>query len=172
MSKQGAPRRPLDEAVLTTRETPPHRPDRQRTGDPAQEKGTHSAPAQPRLRSLKTSHPPRQDGQINYLDILATFMKQRTYLATLLLFGHLAQSLPTPEKFDLVRLVRFLRTFSARNTGPGIYPSDRALLRPVPTFLSFRQIKTVDTKPIHPRKLFTWNQSLTLLTHRFLRDLV
>jgi hypothetical protein len=32
----------------------------------------------------------RQDGQINYLDILATFMKQRTYLATLLLFGHLA----------------------------------------------------------------------------------
>jgi hypothetical protein len=26
-------------------------------------------------------------------------MKQRTYLATLHLLGHLAQSLPTPEKF-------------------------------------------------------------------------
>jgi hypothetical protein len=31
---------------------------------------------------------------------LSTFMKQRTYLATLHLFGHLAQSLPTPEKFE------------------------------------------------------------------------
>ena len=59
-------------------------------------------------------------------------MKQRTYLITLHLFDHLAQSLPTPEKFekrrnvtsparhrfaqgDLVRLLRFLRTISTRN---------------------------------------------------------
>ena len=45
------------------------------------------------------------------LAILAIFVKQTTYLAilllfghlalvTLLLFGHLAQSLPTPEKFE------------------------------------------------------------------------
>ena len=31
-----------------------------------------------------------QDDQFNYLAILATFVKQRTYLATLLSFGHLA----------------------------------------------------------------------------------
>jgi hypothetical protein len=43
-----------------------------------------------RLRSPKTSHPRRQDAQINYLDILAIFVKQTTYLAILLLFGHLA----------------------------------------------------------------------------------
>ena len=77
------------------------------------------------------------------LAILAIFVKQTTYLAilplfghlalaTLLLFGHLAQSLPTPEKFektkrnlfcarplrskgDLVRLLRFLRTFCTRH---------------------------------------------------------
>jgi hypothetical protein len=34
------------------------------------------------------------------LNILSTFMKQRTYLTILLLFDHLAQSLPTPEKFN------------------------------------------------------------------------
>jgi hypothetical protein len=35
---------------------------------------------QHRLRSLETSHPPRQGAQI---EILSTFMKQRTYLITL-----------------------------------------------------------------------------------------
>jgi hypothetical protein len=193
--------RPLDEAVLTIRETPPppdtsprprtpddirdvcqhvprrqkivpfvtgpakqNRPNRQRTGDPAHEKGTYSAygafsallfgppsPHHPQkpgsktsrldtsfVRSPKTSHPRRQDGQINYLDILAIFVKQTTYLATLplfghlalatlLLFGHLAQSLPRVKEIprrrnvtssvrrrfahDLVSLLRFLRTF-------------------------------------------------------------
>jgi hypothetical protein len=90
--------------------TEQNRSDRQRTGDPAQEKGTYSAygafrpllfgPPSPqpypkpasktsrprdqlRLRSLETSHPPRQDAQINSLNILSTFMKQRTYLTTL-----------------------------------------------------------------------------------------
>ena len=44
-------------------------------------------PARPlRLPSLETSHPPRQDAQINYLDILTIFVKQRTYLAILLLY--------------------------------------------------------------------------------------
>ena len=52
------------------------------------------------LRILETSHPPRQDAQINYLDILAIFVKQTTYLATLPTFGHLARSLPAPEKFE------------------------------------------------------------------------
>ena len=90
------------------------------------------------VRSPKTSHPRRQDGQINYLDILAIFVKQTTYLATLplfghlalatlLLFGHLAQSLPRVKEIprrrnvtssvrrrfapDLVSLLRFLCTF-------------------------------------------------------------
>ena len=95
------------------------------TGYPAHGKGTYSTygtlcallfgpPSsktsrprdQLRLRSQKTSHPPRQDAQINYLDILAIFVKQRTYLATLLFIwpscpylailpslGHLARSL-------------------------------------------------------------------------------
>ena len=197
--------RPLDYAVLTTRETPPtgHHPeaipsqrtrtpddirgvrqhvprrqkivpfvtapakqnhsDRRRTGDPAPEKGTYSAfrafklanhpPNQPqsrppkraardqlRLHNPKASHPRRQDAQINYLDILAIFVKQTTYLVTLLLFGHLALiwspcsylvtlpnrsphqrnregrnvTSPVQHRFarcDLVRLLRFLRTF-------------------------------------------------------------
>jgi hypothetical protein len=92
-----------------------------------------------RLRNLETGRPPGQDVQINYLDTLAIFVKQTTYLATLPLFGHLAlvtlllfdhlaQSLPrvreiqktkrnlfcaTPLRSpqDLVRLLRFLRTF-------------------------------------------------------------
>jgi hypothetical protein len=135
--------------------------DRQRTGDQHMRKGTYSVygafrpllfgpaipptfskdslqnelPARPlRLPSLETSHPPRQDAQINYLDILTIFVKQRTYLAILLLFGHLAPNLvtlpnrsPAAEKFEtkrnlfcatprcsphtLVRLLRFLRTF-------------------------------------------------------------
>jgi hypothetical protein len=34
------------------------------------------------------------------LAILAIFVKQRTYLATLPLFGHLAPSLPASEKFE------------------------------------------------------------------------
>jgi hypothetical protein len=85
----------------------PHRRSRSvrsaRTGDPAHGKGTYSTHGalcallfglpcsktsrprdQLRLRSRKTSHPPRQDAQINYLAILAIFVKQRTYLATLL----------------------------------------------------------------------------------------
>jgi hypothetical protein len=53
-----------------------------------------------RLRSLETSHPPRQGAQINSLNILITFMKQRTYLITLHLFEHLARSLPTSERFE------------------------------------------------------------------------
>jgi hypothetical protein len=36
------------------------------------------------LPQPEITHPPGQDAQINYLDILATFMKQRTYLTTLL----------------------------------------------------------------------------------------
>jgi hypothetical protein len=55
---------------------------------------------QHRLRSLEVSRPPRQDVQINYLDTLAIFVKQTTYLAilparlaTLPAFGHLARSL-------------------------------------------------------------------------------
>jgi hypothetical protein len=52
------------------------------------------------LPQLENQHPRRQDVQINYLAILAIFVKQTTYLAILLLFGHLAQSLPTPEKFE------------------------------------------------------------------------
>jgi hypothetical protein len=48
-----------------------------------------------RPRSPKTCHPRRQDVQINYLDILAIFVKQTTYLATLPLFGHLAPHLVT-----------------------------------------------------------------------------
>jgi hypothetical protein len=91
--------------------------DRQRTGDQHMRKGTYSVygafrpllfgpaipptfskdslqnelPARPlRLPSLETSHPPRQDAQINYLDILTIFVKQTTYLAILPLFGHLA----------------------------------------------------------------------------------
>ena len=76
----------------------------------------------------ETSHPRRQDAQINYLDILTIFVKQTTYLAILPLFGHLARPFPASEKFpkkrnvtssvrrrsapcDLVRLLRFLRTF-------------------------------------------------------------
>ena len=53
-----------------------------------------------RLHNPKASHPRRQDGQMNYLDILAIFVKQRTYLATLPSFGHLALSLHTPQKFE------------------------------------------------------------------------
>ena len=53
-----------------------------------------------RLHNPKASHPRRQDGQINYLAILAIFVKQTTYLAILPSFGHLARSLPTPEKFE------------------------------------------------------------------------
>jgi hypothetical protein len=34
------------------------------------------------------------------LNILSIFVKQRTYLITLHSFDHLAQSLPTPEKFE------------------------------------------------------------------------
>ena len=49
-----------------------------------------------RLRSLETSHPPEQDAQINELNILSTFMKQRTYLITLpawfAFFAHFLQA--------------------------------------------------------------------------------
>jgi hypothetical protein len=37
---------------------------------------------------------------MNYLDILTIFVKQRTYLAILPLFGHLARSAPASEKFE------------------------------------------------------------------------
>ena len=45
--------------------------------------------------ALSPHYPPRQDVQINYLVILAIFVKQTTYLATLPLLGHLAHILAT-----------------------------------------------------------------------------
>jgi hypothetical protein len=145
----------------------PHRRSRSvrsaRTGDPAHGKGTYSthgalcallfglpcsktsrARDQLRLRSRKTSHPPRQDAQINYLAILAIFVKQRTYLATLLFIWppcpylailpcpiapprqrnskktkrNLFCATPLRLPHDLVRLLRFLRTFLH-----GLHPS-------------------------------------------------
>jgi hypothetical protein len=92
-----------------------------------------------RLPSLETSHPPRQDAQVNYLDILTIFVKQRTYLAILPLFGHLARLVPqrqrnskkakrnlfcaTPLRSpqDLVRLLRFLRTFLQASSTPATW---------------------------------------------------
>ena len=50
--------------------------------------------------ALSPHYPPRQDVQINYLAILAIFVKQTTYLATLPLLGHLARSAPASEKFE------------------------------------------------------------------------
>ena len=77
VSKQGPPRRPLDEAVLTIWET--------RAASRAAFASAASKPATHR----------GQDDQFNCLAILAIFVKQRTYLATLLLFGHLALYLAT-----------------------------------------------------------------------------
>jgi hypothetical protein len=92
--------------------------DRRRTGDQHMRKGlialtVHLAyfylgrhppnhlqsPPLKRASRLRPASPPqpenqqpteRQDVQINYLDILAIFVKQTTYLAILPLFGHLA----------------------------------------------------------------------------------
>jgi hypothetical protein len=59
----------------------PRKPTPQPSPKPASETSPRLRPASP--RRLETSHPPRQDAQINYLDILTIFMKQRTYLAIL-----------------------------------------------------------------------------------------
>jgi hypothetical protein len=58
-----------------------------------------AAPDQLRFRGLKASHPQRQDAQINYLDILTIFVKQRTYLAILPYLVTLPDRSPAAEKF-------------------------------------------------------------------------
>jgi hypothetical protein len=59
-----------------------------------------------RLHNPKASHPPRQDVQINYLAILAIFVKQTTYLATLPLLGHLALIWPPCPIGPRIREIR------------------------------------------------------------------
>jgi hypothetical protein len=110
-------------------------------------------------------------------------MKQRTYLITLHLFDHLARSLPTSENFerqnvtssvrrrfaqaDLVRLLRFLRTFlqATRTPGNNFKPVLHRLVETGPSSRKFQLERFGDSFPAFLEFVLTFRCAQQLPKH-------